>query len=59
MDISQQTKKFTQKDETELLINSIELFVHCEHCGQIQAHEVLGKNGSCDNCGKEIRKGLF
>jgi len=31
----------------------------CEHCRQIQAHEVLGKDGSCDNCGKLVRKGLF
>lgn len=31
----------------------------CEHCGQEQAHDVLGDNGKCDTCNKLVRKGLF
>jgi len=45
--------------KTALLIDNIEVLIHCEHCGVNQFNDDLGKNGTCKSCGKEIRENLF
>ena len=47
----------TKKDQ--LLIDKIQILITCEHCGLSQLHEQLGENGTCRECKKQIRKGLF
>jgi len=49
-------KKSTKKEAITTLETSNAV---CEHCGQEQAHDVLGDNGKCDTCNKLVRKGLF
>ena len=40
-------------------VGTWETKIKCEHCYEAQTHEQLGKNGTCKQCGKEIRKELF
>ena len=43
----------------KLIDNIILVDIQCEHCGELQNHDELGKHGACKSCGKKIVKGLF